>query len=186
MHHLGVGRHCPTLNGAGCGCERGVRLRRRLVPRRLPRDQPAHRRPRDAWPKARPTPHPRPHPRPLTPPSTPPHALIRALNPAFIRIRALILALIPCPFVWAISDGTLNPGGVRFGSAEIYNVLTKVPEIADSLVVGQKQGNDERVVLFITLAAGAVFSSDLEDRIRYAAPARQPVPLSPLYPRSMI
>ncbi|KAI8867077.1 acetoacetate-CoA ligase [Ramicandelaber brevisporus] len=50
------------------------------------------------------------------------------------------------------SDGTLNPGGVRFGSAEIYNVIDTFPQIADSLVVGQKMGEDERVVLFIKLA----------------------------------
>eukprot|EP00842_Homolaphlyctis_polyrhiza_P002666 jgi/Hompol1/33/HPOL_003837-RA len=52
------------------------------------------------------------------------------------------------------SDGTLNPGGVRFGSADIYNIVANYPEIADSLCVGQKQGDDERVVLFCKMAEG--------------------------------
>ncbi|KAG0076280.1 hypothetical protein BGZ93_003651 [Podila epicladia] len=49
------------------------------------------------------------------------------------------------------SDGTLNPNGVRFGSAEIYNIVDTYPEVADSLCVGQtlKDGTDERVVLFL-------------------------------------
>ncbi|KAJ2654901.1 hypothetical protein GGH99_007253, partial [Coemansia sp. RSA 1285] len=42
------------------------------------------------------------------------------------------------------SDGTLNPAGVRFGSAELYNIVDIYAEVADSLVVGQKQGVDER------------------------------------------
>eukprot|EP01135_Chromosphaera_perkinsii_P007375 Nk52_evm23s805 gene=Nk52_evmTU23s805 len=49
------------------------------------------------------------------------------------------------------SDGVLNPSGVRFGSAEIYNVIEHFDEIEDSLCVGQKIGDDERVVLFIML-----------------------------------
>lgn len=49
------------------------------------------------------------------------------------------------------SDGTLNPNGVRFGSAEIYNVVECFPEIADSLCIGQKSPVDgeERVILFL-------------------------------------
>ncbi|KAG0239462.1 hypothetical protein BGW41_007644 [Actinomortierella wolfii] len=52
------------------------------------------------------------------------------------------------------SDGTLNPNGVRFGSAEIYNIVDTYPEIADSLCVGQSisGGTDERVVLFLKMA----------------------------------
>ncbi|KAF9082615.1 hypothetical protein BGX29_003722, partial [Mortierella sp. GBA35] len=52
------------------------------------------------------------------------------------------------------SDGTLNPNGVRFGSAEIYNIVDTYPEVEDSLCVGQtiKDGTDERVVLFLKIA----------------------------------
>lgn len=50
------------------------------------------------------------------------------------------------------SDGTLNPNGVRFGSADIYNIIETMPEINDSLCVGQQNPNipeEERVILFI-------------------------------------
>ena len=50
------------------------------------------------------------------------------------------------------SDGTLNPNGIRFGSADIYNCIESFQEIEDSLCVGQKNPNvpeEERVVLFI-------------------------------------
>jgi len=52
------------------------------------------------------------------------------------------------------SDGTLNPNGVRFGSAEIYNIVDTYPEVEDSLCVGQtlEDGTDERVVLFLKVA----------------------------------
>ncbi|KAF9436500.1 hypothetical protein BGZ76_003755 [Entomortierella beljakovae] len=52
------------------------------------------------------------------------------------------------------SDGTLNPNGVRFGSAEIYNIVDTYPEVEDSLCVGQTltDGTDERVVLFLKVA----------------------------------
>ncbi|KAG0050336.1 hypothetical protein BGZ83_004880 [Gryganskiella cystojenkinii] len=54
------------------------------------------------------------------------------------------------------SDGTLNPNGVRFGSAEIYNIVDTYSEVEDSLCVGQtlKDGTDERVVLFLKVAGG--------------------------------
>jgi acetoacetyl-CoA synthetase len=64
------------------------------------------------------------------------------------------------------SDATLNPGGVRIGSAEIYREVETVPEIADSLAVGQRWQGDERVILFVRLAPGAVFSDELSDRIK--------------------
>ncbi|RIB26226.1 acetoacetate-CoA ligase [Gigaspora rosea] len=64
------------------------------------------------------------------------------------------------------SDGTLNPGGVRFGSAEIYNIVENFSEIQDSLVVGQKIGDDERVVLFLKMSEGIKFNDDLVLRIR--------------------
>ncbi|RKP14793.1 hypothetical protein BJ684DRAFT_22457 [Piptocephalis cylindrospora] len=59
------------------------------------------------------------------------------------------------------SDGTLNPGGVRFGSAELYNVVGAFPEVADSLAVGQKMGEDERVVMFLIPAQGYSITPEL-------------------------
>src|SRR3989454_699902 len=52
------------------------------------------------------------------------------------------------------SDAVLKPGGVRIGTAEIYRVLEQFPEVADSLVVGQSWRGDQRIVLFVKLAAG--------------------------------
>ncbi|KAJ2474261.1 hypothetical protein GGI02_000237 [Coemansia sp. RSA 2322] len=63
------------------------------------------------------------------------------------------------------SDGTLNPAGVRFGSAELYNIVDTFPEIADSLVVGQRQGGDERVLMFLQMADGHQFAADITKRI---------------------
>ena len=64
------------------------------------------------------------------------------------------------------SDATLNPGGVRIGSAELYRVVETFPEIADSIVVGQRWEGDERVILFVRLAPGVGCSEELKERIR--------------------
>ncbi len=64
------------------------------------------------------------------------------------------------------SDATLNPGGVRIGTAEIYRVVETLPEIADSVVVGQKWQQDERVILFVKLASGQELTAELKDRLR--------------------
>lgn len=66
------------------------------------------------------------------------------------------------------SDGTLNPSGVRFGSAEIYNIVsaTNFQEISDSLCVGQQTKHGERVVLFLKMADGYNLDDDLVKRIR--------------------
>ncbi|KAI7830941.1 acetoacetyl-CoA synthetase-like protein [Kickxella alabastrina] len=63
------------------------------------------------------------------------------------------------------SDGTLNPAGVRFGSAELYNIVDTYPEVADSLVVGQRQGVDERVLMFLQMVEGHAMSADVVKRI---------------------
>ncbi|KAJ1730797.1 hypothetical protein LPJ61_002837 [Coemansia biformis] len=63
------------------------------------------------------------------------------------------------------SDGTLNPAGVRFGSAELYNIVDAYPEVADSLVVGQQQGACERVLMFLQMADGHQFSADIVRRL---------------------
>ncbi|KAJ3256204.1 hypothetical protein HK103_005663 [Boothiomyces macroporosus] len=64
------------------------------------------------------------------------------------------------------SDGTLNPAGVRFGSAELYNILTAFPDVEDSLAVGQQTADGERVVLFLKMAPGKAFNKKLVDSIK--------------------
>ncbi len=64
------------------------------------------------------------------------------------------------------SDAVLNPGGVRIGTAEIYRQVEKVPEVLESLAIGQRSGGDERVVLFVRLAPGRTLDQTLERRIR--------------------
>ncbi|MEE4362464.1 MAG: acetoacetate--CoA ligase [Desulfotignum sp.] len=64
------------------------------------------------------------------------------------------------------SDATLNPGGVRIGTAEIYRRLDAMPELEDSVVVGQSWNNDVRVILFVKLAQGYDLTGDLEAKIR--------------------
>jgi acetoacetyl-CoA synthetase len=64
------------------------------------------------------------------------------------------------------SDATLNPGGVRIGTAEIYRQVEQLPEILESLVVGQESGSDVRVVLFVRLREGHTLDDALRDRIR--------------------
>ncbi|MEW9807742.1 acetoacetate--CoA ligase [Mesorhizobium sp. ZMM04-5] len=64
------------------------------------------------------------------------------------------------------SDATLNPGGVRIGTAEIYNQVEQMPEIAEALCIGQDFDGDVRVVLFVRMAAGAALDGELETRIR--------------------
>jgi acetoacetyl-CoA synthetase len=64
------------------------------------------------------------------------------------------------------SDATLNPGGVRIGTAEIYRQVEKLPEILESIAIGQKWQDDVRVVLFVRLAAGQSLDEALAQRIR--------------------
>ena len=64
------------------------------------------------------------------------------------------------------SDATLNPGGVRIGTAEIYRQVEAIPEVVESVAVGQDWDNDVRVVLFVKLADGAVLDAALAERIR--------------------
>jgi acetoacetyl-CoA synthetase len=64
------------------------------------------------------------------------------------------------------SDATLNPGGVRIGTAEIYRQLEQMEEIADSVVVGQDWNNDVRVILFVKLAEGIELTDELKDKIK--------------------
>jgi acetoacetyl-CoA synthetase len=64
------------------------------------------------------------------------------------------------------SDAVLKPSGVRIGTAEIYNVMEGLPEIADSLAIGQRWEGDQRVLLFVKLAEGHHLTEDLENKIK--------------------
>jgi acetoacetyl-CoA synthetase len=65
------------------------------------------------------------------------------------------------------SDATLNPGGVRIGTAEIYRQVEQLPEIVESLVIGQNvDGADVRIVLFVRLRPGVQLDEALRERIR--------------------
>ncbi|OIN87184.1 MAG: acetoacetate--CoA ligase [Alphaproteobacteria bacterium CG1_02_46_17] len=64
------------------------------------------------------------------------------------------------------SDATLNPGGVRIGTAEIYRQVEQIPEVIESIAVGQLWDNDERVILFVRLKDGVVLDDDLRTRIK--------------------
>ncbi|MFW6284278.1 MAG: acetoacetate--CoA ligase [Desulfosalsimonas sp.] len=68
--------------------------------------------------------------------------------------------------IYGRSDATLNPGGVRIGTAEIYRRVNDFAEVEDSLVVGQNWKGDVRVVLFVKPAPGCAVDEDLKDRIK--------------------
>jgi acetoacetyl-CoA synthetase len=77
------------------------------------------------------------------------------------------------------SDATLNPGGVRIGTAEIYRQVEQLPEVVESLVVGQDWEADVRIVLFVRLRDGLALNDDLAGRIKarireYASPHHVP------------
>jgi len=64
------------------------------------------------------------------------------------------------------SDATLNPGGVRIGTAEIYRQVEALEEIVDSVVVDQNFQNDVRVMLFVKMNKGSVLTEDIRNQIR--------------------
>ena len=68
--------------------------------------------------------------------------------------------------IWGRSDTVLNPGGVRIGTAEIYRAVEQLPEIVESLAVGQDWNYDVRVVLFVILKPGASLDEALTKRIK--------------------
>jgi acetoacetyl-CoA synthetase len=68
--------------------------------------------------------------------------------------------------IYGRSDATLNPGGVRIGTAEIYRQVEQIPEIEDSIVVGQDWKNDVRVLLFVKLKPGFDLDAKLQEKIR--------------------
>ena len=68
--------------------------------------------------------------------------------------------------IFGRSDATLNPGGIRIGTAEIYRVVENFSEVTDSLVVGQKWGDDERVILFVKLTEGTSLHNKFIQKIK--------------------
>jgi acetoacetyl-CoA synthetase len=68
--------------------------------------------------------------------------------------------------IYGRSDAVLNPGGVRIGTAEIYRQVEQLPEVLESLAIGQQWDNDVRVVLFVRLAPGITLDDALQERIR--------------------
>jgi acetoacetyl-CoA synthetase len=87
--------------------------------------------------------------------------------------------------IYGRSDATLNPGGVRIGTAEIYRQVEQFEEIGDSLVIGQNWENDVRVILFVKLMPGVELSDDLANNIRRtirenASPRHVPAKIIPV------
>ena len=68
--------------------------------------------------------------------------------------------------IYGRSDATLNPGGVRIGTAEIYRQLDALPEVQDSIVVGQNWDNDTRIILFVKLTEGIELTEKLKKDIK--------------------
>ena len=68
--------------------------------------------------------------------------------------------------VYGRSDATLNPGGVRIGTAEIYRIVETMDEVADSIVVGQKWNNDISVLLFVVLKDEKILTAELSQKIK--------------------
>lgn len=73
--------------------------------------------------------------------------------------------------IYGRSDATLNPGGVRIGTAEIYRQVEQVDGVVESLVIGQQWQDDVRIVLFVRLRPGIVLDDTLESEIRRAVRA---------------
>jgi acetoacetyl-CoA synthetase len=75
--------------------------------------------------------------------------------------------------VYGRSDATLNPGGVRIGTAEIYRPLDAIPEIVDALAVGKRVDDDEAIWLFVVLQTGVALDAALERRIVHTIRANE-------------
>ena len=70
--------------------------------------------------------------------------------------------------IYGRSDTTLNPGGVRLGTAEIYNEVEKFEEIKESIVIGQSWNNDIRIILFIVPNKGYQLTDEIKNKIKKA------------------
>jgi acetoacetyl-CoA synthetase len=67
--------------------------------------------------------------------------------------------------VFGRSDATLNPGGVRIGTAEIYRIVEEIKDITDCIAVGKKINGDEIIVLFVVLSEGVILDRSLKNEI---------------------
>jgi acetoacetyl-CoA synthetase len=68
--------------------------------------------------------------------------------------------------VYGRSDAALNPGGVRIGTAEIYRQVEKLPEVVESIAIGQEWRDDVRIILFVRLRDDVELSEELSNRIK--------------------
>jgi acetoacetyl-CoA synthetase len=68
--------------------------------------------------------------------------------------------------IYGRSDAILNPGGVRIGTAEIYRQVEKLDEVIESIAIGQRWQDDERVILFVVLRPGVLLDDALQHKIR--------------------
>jgi len=72
--------------------------------------------------------------------------------------------------IYGRSDAVLNPGGVRIGTAEIYRQVEQLPEVVESIVIGQDwppgESDDVRIVLFVKLQDGMMLDNALAERIK--------------------
>ncbi|EMY70866.1 acetoacetate--CoA ligase [Leptospira vanthielii] len=68
--------------------------------------------------------------------------------------------------IYGRSDATLNPGGVRIGTADIYSVVSTIPEVKDSVIIGQEYKDDVRVILFVVPADGIILEESLIKKIK--------------------
>ncbi|MEK9670183.1 MAG: acetoacetate--CoA ligase, partial [Gammaproteobacteria bacterium] len=68
--------------------------------------------------------------------------------------------------IYGRADATLNPGGVRIGTAEIYRQVEVIPDVLESLAIGQSINDDVRVVLFVVLREGLELNDDLRRQIK--------------------
>ena len=68
--------------------------------------------------------------------------------------------------IYGRSDATLNPGGVRIGTAEIYRQVEQFDEVIEGLCIGQIWDGDTRVILFVVMRKGHTLDIDLQDAIR--------------------
>ena len=102
-------------------------------------------------------------------------------DPGDVRYRAAYFERFPgvwhhgdlcerCPSggfkLWGRSDAVLNPAGVRFGTAEIYNAVEALPEVSEAVAVGFSRAGDEQVVLLVTLAGDLVLDSGIVGKIK--------------------
>jgi len=88
--------------------------------------------------------------------------------------------------IFGRSDTTLNPGGVRLGTAEIYNVVERFKEIQESIVIGQSWKNDIRIILFIVLNKGYKLNNEIKEKIKtsirvHASPRHVPAKIISIF-----